>query len=691
MLNFKPLKMKMNFKHFLWILIPGILIVSCNVESSKKSTSTSVKAIDPSYMDLSVRPGDDFFQYASGGWLKNNPVPDDKTQYGSFTVLMDQNQKQLKSLIQDAAASNAEKGSIAQKIGDFYNSGMDTNAINSMGYQPIKAELDAIDALKANNEILKQVGEMQLRGVYPLFYFFSSQDDQNSSMVIANFYQGGLGLPDRDYYTSDDAQSTEMRAAYKEHIQKMFELIDYSSEESQKMASNIMAFETRLAKASLTRLENRDPYRTYNKMKTSELQEMAPEANWNSLFNGLAINDPGEINVRQTDFIKEVAKMVKEEPLDTWKAYLKWDLLNSSANYLSADLEKADFDFYGTVLRGQKAQKPRWKRVLSSTSSSMGEAIGKLYVEKYFPPEAKERMLKLVENLRVSLGDRINDLEWMTDSTKELAQAKLNTISVKVGYPDKWMDYSSLDIEAGAYYKNIRAAKTFSIKDDLSKIGKPYDKSEWGMTPQTVNAYYSPTANEIVFPAGILQPPFFFMDEDDAVNYGAIGVVIGHEMTHGFDDQGRNYDKDGNLQNWWAEADAVAFEKKTQLLVNQYNAFSQLDTLHVDGELTLGENIADFGGLSVAWDAFQKTQQAKTEDKIDGFTPQQRFFLSYAGVWRQNILDKELARRLKEDVHSPGDARVNVPLYNMDVFYQAFDINEDAKLYIAPENRAVIW
>jgi putative endopeptidase len=684
--------MKMNFKHLLWVILPGVLIVSCNVESGKKATKApAVKAVDAAYMDMSVRPGDDFNQYASGGWMKNNPVPDDKTQYGSFSVLFDKNQEQLQTLVQEAAEAQAETGSIAQKIGDFYNSGMDTTTINSLGYEPIKPELDAIDALKSNDQLLEHVGKMQLKGVRPLFYFFSSQDDQNSSMVIANFYQGGLGLPDRDYYTSDDAASTEMRASYLAHVQKMFELLDYSTEESKKMAEDIMKFETRLAAASLTRLENRDPYRTYNKMTTAELQEMAPEAKWNTLFEGLAINDPGEINVRQTDFIKEVAKMVKEESLDTWKTYLKWEIINSSANYLSADLEKADFEFYGTVMRGQKTQQPRWKRVLSSTSGSMGEAIGKLYVEKYFPAEAKERMINLVENLRVSLGDRIDQLDWMTEETKEKAHAKLGTMSVKVGYPDKWMDYSSLDIQPGKYYENIRAARAFGIQDDLSKIGKPYDKSEWGMTPQTVNAYYSPTANEIVFPAGILQPPFFFMDEDDAVNYGAIGVVIGHEMTHGFDDQGRNYDKDGNLQNWWAEEDAVAFEAKTKILVDQFNAFPQLDTLHVDGELTLGENIADLGGLSIAWDAFQKTAQSKTDEQIDGFTPQQRFFLSYAGVWRQNILDKELASRLKEDVHSPGEARVNGPLYNMEVFYQAFDVKEDAKLYIAPEDRAVIW
>ena len=679
----------MTFKTSLWSLALGLLFISCSTETGKKATATATKAVDASYMDLTVNPGDNFFQYTSGGWLKNNPVPDDKTQYGSFTVLADQNQKQLKALILEAAETNAPKGSIAQKIGDFYNSGMDTVAIDALGMKPISNDLNKIEALKTNKEILPLVAEMQLGGIYPLFYFFGSQDDQNSSMVIANFYQGGLGLPDRDYYTSDDPRSTELRAAYLAHMQKMFELAEYDN--AVEMASSIMAFETRLATASLTRLENRDPFRTYNKMPVADLQIMAPEADWNQYFAALGFENLDEINVRQTDFIKEVAKMVAEEELSTWKNYLKWNQINRTANYLSSDFEKADFDFYNTVLSGQKEQKPRWKRVLGTTSGSLGEAIGKLYVEKHFPPQAKERMIDLVANLKVSLGSRIDQLEWMSDSTKTLAHAKLNAINVKVGYPDKWMDYSELNIEPGQYYQNIRNARAFAMKDDLAKIGKPYDKTEWGMTPQTVNAYYSPNANEIVFPAAILQPPFFFMDEDDAVNYGAIGVVIGHEMTHGFDDQGRNFDKDGNLNNWWAESDALAFEEKSQLLIDQYNAFIELDSLHVDGKLTLGENIADFGGLNIAWDAFQQTEQAKTTEKIDGFTAHQRFFLSYAGVWRSNILDKELARRLKEDVHSPGDARVNVPLYNMQAFYDAFDIQPDAKLYIAPEDRAVIW
>lgn len=691
MLNLNYKRMNFTFKASIWSLALGMLLVSCSSETSKKTTSTAAKAVDLKNMDLTVKPGDDFFQYTSGGWLRNNPVPDDKTQYGSFTVLADQNQKQLKALILEAAETDASKGSIAQKIGDFYNSGMDTTAIDALGMKPIQADIDKINAIKSKEEILPLVAEMQLSGINPVFYFFGSQDDQNSSMIIANFYQGGLGLPDRDYYTSEDPQSTEMRSSYIDHIVIMLKLAGYSDKDAQKTAVSIMSFETRLATASLTRLENRDPFKTYNKMPVADLQKMAPGTNWNQYFTTLGFANLEEINVRQTAFIAEVAKMVDQENLDTWKNYLIWNQINRSANYLSSEFERADFDFYGTVLSGQQVQRPRWKRILGATSGSMGEAIGKLYVEKHFPPEAKERMIDLVANLRVSLGHRIDKLDWMSDSTKGLAHDKLNAINVKVGYPDKWMDYSNLDIEPGQYYANVTNARIFSVKEELAKIGKAYDKSEWGMTPQTVNAYYSPNANEIVFPAAILQPPFFFMEEDDAVNYGAIGVVIGHEMTHGFDDQGRNYDKDGNLNNWWAESDAAAFEEKTQILINQFNAFTELDSLHVDGQLTLGENIADLGGLNISWEAFQETEQAKGTEKIDGFTPQQRFFLSYAGVWRSNILDKELARRLKEDVHSPGDARVNIPLYNMEVFYEAFGVKEGDELYVAPEDRAVIW
>jgi len=682
--------MKLKSKLLFGTMLGSLLMISCTTET-KETTEVHELAVNPVNMDQTVKPGDDFNQYANGGWIKNNPVPDDKTQYGSFTVLYDANQIKLQELVLDAAKENAETGSIAQKIGDFYNSGMDTVKINELGMKPIEAGMKEVAGLTSNNQLLPFIAQMHARGEHPFFYFFGAQDDQNSAMVIANFYQGGLGLPDRDYYTSEDARSAEMRKAYVEHMQRMFQLAGYTAEDAKSSAASIMKFETRLAKASLTRLENRDPFRTYNKMTLEELQTMAPEADWAEYFTAIGLANPGDINVRQTEFIKEAAKMLKDEKLEDWKNYLTWNIINSSASYLSEDFEKANFDFYGTALSGQKEQRPRWKRVLGGTSSAMGEAIGKLYVEKYFPPEAKERMINLVSNLRVSLGNRIDHLDWMSDSTKMRAHAKLDAINVKVGYPDKWLNYDDLKISEGEYFENISRAKIFSFNDGLSKIGKPYDKTEWGMTPQTVNAYYSPNANEIVFPAAILQPPFFFMDQDDAVNYGAIGVVIGHEMTHGFDDQGRNYDKDGNLNNWWQESDAVAFEAKAQKVIDLFNNYSELDSLHVDGELTIGENIADFGGLNISWDAFQKTEQAKTTDKIDGFTPQQRFFLSYAGVWRQNILDKELARRLKEDVHAPGDARINVPLYNMDVFYDAFGITKDAKLYRAPENRAVIW
>jgi len=548
--------MKRKIKVVLSGFIMSMVITSCGSGESNKAT---VKAVDKNNMDLSIKPGDNFYQYANGGWIKNNPVPSDRTQYGSFSVLYDQNQIKLKNLVLDAAKSKSAKGTIAQKIGDFYNSGMDTVAIDKLGIKPIEKDLARVDALKSHDQLLPLIAEMQKTGVHPVFYFFGAQDDQNSEMIIANLYQGGLGLPDRDYYLSDDARSQEIRKEYISFIKKIFVLAGYTEENAENTAVSIMKFETRLAKASFTRLENRDPYSTYNKMSVAELEKITPEANWNKYFTSLGLNNPGDINVKQVKFFKEASNMLKTENIQTWKNYLKWNILNSSASSLSSDFGTANFEFYGTVLSGQKIQSPRWKRVLGRTSGSMGEAIGKLYVEKFFPPEAKERMIKLVANLKASLGHRIDKLDWMSDETKVLAHEKLDAINVKVGYPDKWMDYTNLDIEPGKWFENVKNARIFSFNDGLSKIGKPYDKSEWGMTPQTVNAYYSPNANEIVFPAAILQPPFFYMDQDDAVNYGAIGVVIGHEMTHGFDDQGRNYDKKGNLNNWWSDEDASAF------------------------------------------------------------------------------------------------------------------------------------
>ena len=660
---------------------------------SCKPKAIEEQAINAANMDTTVKPGDNFYQYANGAWLKSNPIPGDYSRYGAFEVLGEENYKQLQTIMDEASKDkNAEAGTVRQKIRDFYNTGLDTVKIEKDGFNPIKAELAKVDALKTSEDIQKMVTDHHAIGSYPLFYFFGSPDEKNSNMVIAQLYQGGLGLPDRDYYLGDDPRSKEIRAEYLKHVAKMFELIGEDATQAAKDAAIVMQIETGLAKVSSTRLELRDPISNYNKMNLEGIQKIAPKFGWASYFKGIGLAKTDEINVGQIKFFTGMAELLNTIPAEQWKVYLRWNVVNEAAAYLSSGFEKQNFAFFGTVLSGKTVQKPRWKRVLSETSGSLGEAVGQLYVEKYFPPQAKERMITLVNNLKAALKERINGLTWMSDVTKKEAVAKLDKIAVKVGYPDKWIDYSSMQIGTNSYYENMLSASRFSVKRDMNKIGKPVDRAEWGMTPQTVNAYYSPNMNEIVFPAGILQPPFFFLNADDAVNYGAIGVVIGHEMSHGFDDQGRQYDKEGNLRDWWQAEDATKFEAQTKALATHYDNFKLLDSLHVNGNLTLGENIADLGGVNIAYTAFLKAMQGKDlNEKIDGFTSPQRFFLSYAQVWRNNIRDKELMRRLKEDVHSPGEARVNGIVYNVPAFYQAFSIKPSDKMYRSEDQMIKIW
>ena len=660
--------------------------------SDKGNDKKTEPALSVANMDTTVKPGDDFYRYANGNWLKKNPIPAEYSRYGAFEVLEEENYKQLKTILADASADkNAAEGSVNQKIRDFYNSGMDTVKIEQNGMSPLKAELDQINAFSSIADVQKMLEQQHASGNYPLFVLYSSPDQKNSEMVIANTYQGGLGLPDRDYYLNDDSRSKEIRESYIKYMAKMFVLAGSTPEQAAKDADVAMKIETDLAKISSTRRELRDPVANYNKTDLAGLQKMAPGIDWKAYFEGIKLQATNEINVGQPKFITGMAKMLSTVPVADWKIYFRWDVINSAASSLSSDFDKEHFAFYGTVLSGTKEQRPRWKRMIDQTSNSLGEAVGQLYVQKFFPPEAKKRMIDLVNNLKISLGERIQGLTWMSDSTKKEAEAKLAKINVKIGYPDKWIDYSSLTIGTDSYYDNLKNAREFEVNRNIAKIGKPVDRSEWEMTPQTVNAYYSPNMNEIVFPAGILQPPFFYMHADDAVNYGAIGMVISHEMTHGFDDQGRQYDKEGNLHDWWLADDSKNFEAKTKVLVDQYDNYKILDTLHVDGKLTLGENIADLGGMNVAYNGLQKALQGKKDEKIDGFTADQRFFLSYAQVWRANIRDEETMRRLKIDVHSPGEARVNAIVYNIPAFYTAFNIQPTDKRYIAPENRANIW
>ncbi len=685
-------KKKINkMKKILFISVL-VLASSFSAFAQSKDNKSMEKAICKKNMDTAVKPGNNFYEYVNGGWIKEHPVPPEYSQYGAFTILYEQNQKKLRALIKKVSMEQeAPKGSIAQKIRDFYNSGMDTVTIEKMGIKPIEKELNKINSLSSKEDVIAYMATMHRYGISPVFYFFTEADQRNSVMNIGNLYQGGLGLPDVDYYLNDDAASKKLREAYVDHLTKMFMLKGDNTTQATKEAKAVMALETKLAQVSFTRVEQRDPVKNYNKMTLEQLKETAPGYNWNLFFETLGLKNPGDINVGQVKFFKGVSKLMDETDLDTWKAYLTWNLLDASANYLSKDFVEQNFDFYGKTLSGQPKMQPRWKRVLNVVSGGLGEALGQLYVEQYFPSSSKERMVTLVNNLRTAFGQRIEKLDWMTNETKKKALEKLGAITVKIGYPDKWRDYSKLEIVPNSYFDNIIAVRLFNFNRDLNKIGKPVDKKEWGMTPQTVNAYYNPSNNEIVFPAAILQPPFFNPEADDAVNYGAIGVVIGHEMTHGFDDQGRQYDKDGNLNDWWTEADAKAFKEKTDKLVALYDNYVVLDSLHVNGKLTLGENIADLGGLNISYQAYQNSLNGETPEPIDGLTSDQRFYMGFAQVWRQSIRPKAMAQRLKTDVHSPGEARVNIPPFNIDAFIKAFNVKEGDKLYIPKDKRAYIW
>ena len=649
-------------------------------------------AIELGNMDTTINPADDFFRYCNNNWLKNNPIPEEYTSYGAFTEIDQRNEILIQDIIDEASKdANAAQGSMSQKIRDFYNAGMDSVAINERGYSELLPYLEWVDALTDKAQLAELLGKMHSNGFGGFFYAGPSMDPKNAEQIIMHLYQGGLSLTDRDDYLKEETQ--EMRDKYVEHVSKMFQLVGVDAESATAKAQAILALETQLAQNSLSRVERRDPDRTYNMRSVAELQQSTPNFRWRNYFVNAGVkpdNFFGELNVGMPDFISALDGIIANTDLQVIKDYLKWKIIHGSASMLSDDLSNENFNFYSKYLYGQEVQQPRWRRVLNSTDGCLGEAIGQIYVEKYFPAEAKTRMENLVANLKTALGERIKALDWMTDETKEKALHKLSCINVKVGYPNKWKDYTDYTVTPESYFQNVHRAIRFETDFEMAKLGNPVDKEEWFMTPQTVNAYYSPDMNEIVFPAGILQPPFFNQTADDAVNYGGIGVVIGHEMTHGFDDQGRKYDEKGNLNDWWTEEDATKFAERTQKLVKLFNDF-ELRGNHINGELTLGENIADLGGLNIAWDAYQMTDEAKANKSIDGFTPAQRFFISYGTIWRNNIRDKALERRIKEDVHSPAEARVNRTLGSMPHFYEAFDIQPENKMYIAPEERAAIW
>ena len=649
--------------------------------------------IEMANLDKSVDPCTDFFQYANGNWIKNNPIPASEVRWGSFNELADRNNAILKRILENAAANTtAAAGSNEQKVGALYYTGMDTVTIDRLGIEPLRPELAKIEAIKRMADIQPVLEHHKKIGTGALFGGYVGQDDKNSEVYAVNIYQGGLGLPDRDMYLNDDARSKAARSGYVTMITNMLKLAGESEADAKKHADAVLRLETKLAKASKSRVELRDPYGNYNKMTVAELQKLAPNFQWQTMLNNLGMGQAKTVIVGQPAFLKEASTLLKTVGVPDWKTYLKWHLISSQASALSTPFVQESFDFYSKQLRGAKTQQPRWKRVLRETDGDLGEAFGQLYVDKAFTPAAKKRAQELVQNLRTAFTARIKQLDWMSPATKLEAQRKLDAFTVKIGYPDKWRDYSKLSIARDkSYVENVLAANEYAFNYNVSKLGQPVDRMEWGMTPPTVNAYYNPGMNEIVFPAGILQPPFFNPDADDAVNYGGIGAVIGHEITHGFDDQGRLYDAKGNLKSWWTPEDSAKFAQRTAMVDAQYSAYQPVDSVYVNGKLTMGENIADIGGIAIAYDALQQALKKNNPGKIDGLTPEQRFFLSFAQIWRVNARPEYLRQQVMTDPHSPAMFRVNGPLSLMPQFYQAFGCKDGDKMVRSTDQRAKIW
>ncbi len=675
---------------------PPIPAESAAAKSTDKGeTDKNPPAFDVKNMDTSVKPQDDFYTYANGDWLKKTPIPPEESRWGSFNQLIEKNTEAMRLAAEKASKAPA-KGKQApevQKVGDYYASGMDEKAIEAAKATPLADEFKLIDAMKDRGDVLKEIAHLHNLGVRAFFLFTSGQDDKNSTMVIGQAYQGGLGMPDRDYYTKEDDAMKEKREQYVAHVTKMLTLAGQPEAAAAEQARKILAFETSLAVPARPRVELRDPQKNYNKMKQAELQALMPEWKWADYFKEIKLTAPGDINVGQPDFFKAAGQLFANTSIDDWKIYLRWHLIHAAASELSSEFVNEDFQFFGNAMTGAKQLKPRWKRVVTSTDQALGEALGKLYVADNFPPESKARMIELVKNIREAMADSIKSRDWMDEATKQEALKKLAAFSVKIGYPDKWRDYSALKIDKGPFVLNSARASAFEVARELKKIGKPVDRNEWGMTPPTVNAYYNPNMNEIVFPAGILQPPFFNAKADDAINYGGIGAVIAHEISHGFDDQGRQFDATGNLRDWWTPESAAKYKERADKIVKQYAEYEPLPGLHINGELTLGENIADDGGVKLAFAALQKALAKKggTPEKIDGFTPEQRFFLGWAQVWRANIRDEALKLRLNTDSHSPTKYRCNGPLSNTPEFQKAFNLPDGSPMVRPAEKRVSIW
>ena len=648
--------------------------------------------LKPENMDLSKKPGTDFYEYACGGWMKANPLTAEYSRYGAFDVLRENNTTRLNSIIESCAKGNNAKGSIADKIAVIYNQTMDSAKLNREGYTPVKPQMEMIAGIKDKAQYQKVMASLGRMGIGTMFTLYVAPDEKNASQNILQIYQGGLTLGSKDYYVENDEATVKVRNEYKKYIAQMFQKYGFSKSASQKAVKSIMAIETAIARASKSNTELRDPEGNYNKMSIAELNKTFPTIKWSIVLAELSLTPAKEVVVGQPDAIHGVEQVLAKQNLESLKTYLMWRLMNASADCLSDGIRQTSFKFFGTVMSGQTQERPRWKRAVSAVESALGEAVGQLYVEKYFPAEAKARMQKLIHNLQVALAERIMEQKWMSSETKTKAMQKLLGFYVKVGYPDKWTDYSKLSLENDNLWNNSIRTNQWSWDKMVSEnLNKPVNIDEWQMTPQTVNAYYNPTTNEICFPAGILQYPFFDMNADDAFNYGAIGVVIGHEMTHGFDDQGSQYDKDGNLSGWWTKDDREKFNALTDVMDKFFSNIEVLPGLNGNGRLTLGENLADHGGLQVSFQAFKnatKNAPLKTEN---GFTPEQRFFLAYAGVWGQNIRDEEIRKRTKSDPHSLGRWRVNGALPHIDAWYEAFGINASDPMFVPKDKRVNVW
>jgi putative endopeptidase len=650
-----------------------------------------VPRFSPTYMDQTVAPGTDFARYAWGNWSKANPIPADKSRWAAFSELDQYNQSGLRSILETVSAKSHEPGSVEQKVGDFYASAMDTAAIEAAGTKPVATDLAQVAAIANLNDLARTLAVLHNQGVGGFFFVFVGADEKQSDMNALQFSQGGLSLPSKDYYFAE--RFAKARAGFLEHVAKIFVLAGDTPEAAAAAAQTVFEAEKGIATKARTPVELRDSIANYNKMPTAELIAKLPAFPFATYLAERGIGGPAaaEIIVGQPPFIEGLQEQFAARPIGDWRTYLRYRVLRTAAPYLTSAFEQEVFRFYSTELQGTPAQEPRWQRAARVVDGEIGEALGQLYVAQYYPPEAKARMTEMIKNITEVMRDRIGKLEWMTEATRQKALAKFDRFYAKIGHPDTWKTYAAVDVKRGDYYGNVRAASAAEIKRTLGQLGKPVDKAEWFMSPPTVNAYFDPTANNINFPAGILQPPFFDFTLDDAVNYGGIGTVIGHEITHGFDDQGRHYDAAGNLSEWWTPEDAKAFDERAQKMVDQYNAYEALPGLNVKGPLTLGENIADLGGVSIAYEALQRSLKGKERKLIDGFTPEQRFFLSWAQIWRTNIRDNETKRRIEVDPHAPGRFRAIGPLVNFQPFYDAFGIKEGDPMWVKPELRTKIW